>query len=367
MVLPFNIEMQIKSRWCWAATSKSVSTFYRAASIWSQCSVASAELSLACCNTPFPAACDRDWYLDRALTRTGNFVSIANPVSWETVEQEINQGRVLGARIGWFGRGGHFMVIHGTSVIAEQQFLHIDDPISGKSMLPYDQFLNNYEGNGRWTHTYFTQTDNAGGGGDTMWLKNIKFNPALLMPIQEFEKASAVPGDDKLKLFSLDTSGGEASTTGIPHYSYVLRLDDIMNQKGFPEQAGSLRLFKLANARPMAMYEVSVDENKPELYRTSNNQKYFAQLENSLEILQNNTAGGSEPGELRLLKLPALNMEAFWLHFTDNQDADVISPVKKFDADTRFDWNKPYNRDQFWAMIRDYAAGIDTSDELLGG
>ena len=123
MVISFNIEMQLKSRWCWAATSKSVSSFYLSSSIWTQCSIASAELSLKCCDSPFPGDCDKDWYLDRALNQTGNFVRIDNSVSWNTVNQEINQGRVLGARIGWFGGGGHFMVIHGTSRINEQEYL----------------------------------------------------------------------------------------------------------------------------------------------------------------------------------------------------------------------------------------------------
>ncbi len=234
-------------------------------------------------------------------------------------------------------------------------------------MLTYNQFLHNYEENGRWTHTYFTKTAGSARGGANMWLKKIQFNPALLSPIAEFDKDLKSISNDFKELYNLDALGGGQTSINIPHYSYVLRLDDIINQKGLPETAGSLRLFKLSGFHPTALYEVGLDEKKPELFRISSNQKYFSQLENSIAVLQDNTLGGSEPGELRLLKLPALNLEAFWLHFDKANDADVISPVKKFEADSRFDWNRPYPKDEFWAKIRDYASEVDSSDDLLGG
>ena len=157
MILPFNIEHQTQSNWCWAATSKSISKFYASLSSWTQCKVASSELSLTCCTSPVPGACNIPWYLDRALTRTNNFVSYAVPISWQRVLQELQKGLVVGARVGWNGGGGHFMVIHGATTNGVVEYLHIDDPIYGKSVLPYNQFLSNYQASGKWTHTYFTK------------------------------------------------------------------------------------------------------------------------------------------------------------------------------------------------------------------
>jgi Papain-like cysteine protease AvrRpt2 len=365
MLLPFDIEFQTKSRWCWAATSKSVSSFYRAASIWTQCSIVSAELSLPCCSTPFLGGCNKDWYLDRALTRTDNYVRIDVPVSWQTIEYELSRGLVLGARVGWNGGGGHFMIIHGTSVRDGQQYLHIDDPISGKSVLTYNQFLTNYQGSGRWTHTYFTKIDNDQAGGSNMWYKNIKYNPKLLQPIKAIRSDLGLFSDKKNELYNKDLNGGIGAENNLPHYAYVIGLDQIINRSGLPKEPGSLRLFEMAGQQPAALYEVTLDENKPELIQMNTNKNYFSQLGTSLNTLQNNTLGGSEPGELRLLKLPALNLEAFWMHYDESKD--LISPIKKFEADNRFDWNKLYTEDEFWAMIRDYAGEVDLSDDLLGG
>jgi hypothetical protein len=68
--LPFNMEAQTQTNWCWAATAKSVSHYFFKRSPWTQCKVASAELGLTCCVSPVPSACNVSWFLDRALTRT---------------------------------------------------------------------------------------------------------------------------------------------------------------------------------------------------------------------------------------------------------------------------------------------------------
>src|SRR5262245_45830687 len=100
--LTFNMEAQTQSNWCWAATATSVSHFYWVLSNWTQCRVANAELQLTgCCNSPVPAPCNVPWYLDRALTRTQNFVSVTGPVTFSQIRTEIDAGRPVGARIGW--------------------------------------------------------------------------------------------------------------------------------------------------------------------------------------------------------------------------------------------------------------------------
>jgi Papain-like cysteine protease AvrRpt2 len=111
--LGFNMQAQTQSNWCWAATTVSTSLFYWNGSSWTQCKLASAELNRNdCCNTPVPSACNVPWFLDKALTRTHNFVSVVGaPISFEQVRVEIDAGRPIGARIGWTGGGGHAMVI----------------------------------------------------------------------------------------------------------------------------------------------------------------------------------------------------------------------------------------------------------------
>ena len=130
----FDMQAQTQSNWCWAATATSVSRFYWLWSTWTQCRVANGELGRTdCCDSTVPSACNVPWYLERALTRTSNFVSTTGQASFQQVRDEIDAGRPVGARIGWSGGGGHFMVIYGYSFIAGVEHLDIHDPIYGKS------------------------------------------------------------------------------------------------------------------------------------------------------------------------------------------------------------------------------------------
>jgi hypothetical protein len=353
LVLPFNMEHQTQSNWCWAATSKSVSYFYSIFSPWTQCKIASAELSNTCCNTPVPAACNVPWYLDRALTRTNNFVSIqSGTISWEEVKQQLQAGLVVGTRIGWSGGGGHFMSIHGVSSIGRLQYLHIDDPIYGKSVLSYDQFATNYQGSGSWTHTYFTKKYHY-----RMWFKELQFLPDLLKPIPEIRPLINVYGK-KIE----ENIPGKYS---IPHYAYIVGLNEIQGQFSLPSSPKTLRLIEMQNETPVALYELGVNETKPGLVQMNVSENYFKQLDDGLARLKRFAGQNTELGEVRLIKIPALNLEAFWLHY-DGRENDIITPVQKFENDTTIDWGKSYDEKQFSKLIQELATKIDMNDDLLG-
>ena len=159
--LGLDMQQQLQPNWCWSAVSTSVSHFYNQASAWTQCTLANAELGqAACCADGSTPQCNRDWYLDRALTRTDNLQSwVGNPVTLSDVEHEVNAGRPVGVRIGWSGGGGHFVVVDGYSDPGTGPgFLNVEDPFYGKSRIPYSAFRNSYQGSGAWTHTYYTRS-----------------------------------------------------------------------------------------------------------------------------------------------------------------------------------------------------------------
>ncbi len=162
------VEHQQQTQWCWAAVSNSVSHFYDAGSTWTQCSIVNSELGqTSCCTNGSTAACNKSWYLDKALTRVGCLLSWASgTLSFATVQSLVNNGRPPCARQGWSGGGGHFMAITcyfegilgllaGSGSTAKR--LRITDPWYGDSVIDYDLFVSGYQGTGTWTHSYRTQ------------------------------------------------------------------------------------------------------------------------------------------------------------------------------------------------------------------
>jgi hypothetical protein len=158
--LAFTMQAQLESQWCWAACSASVSLFYDSASGWTQCSVVNAELGQStCCQNGSTSQCNQPWYLDLALARTGNLASwLGGTGTIAQIRNEIRNRRPLGARIGWSGGGGHFVMIAGYRSCDPDEYIDVRDPIYGSSDIPRATFASSYQGTGAWTHTYYTES-----------------------------------------------------------------------------------------------------------------------------------------------------------------------------------------------------------------
>jgi hypothetical protein len=154
--LVFAMVTQQQSQWCWAAVAVSVAGFF-GNNGWTQCSVVNAELGRGdCCNQQLPGSCNVVWLLDRALNRVGHFNPPVQgallPVA--SVQTEINADRPIGCRIGWSGGGGHFVVLSGYDFGGASDFVDVQDPWYGPSVVNYSTFASSYQSNGSWTHSY---------------------------------------------------------------------------------------------------------------------------------------------------------------------------------------------------------------------
>lgn len=324
--LSFNMQSQTESNWCWAATSTSVSHFYWLWSTWTQCRVANGELGHSnCCNSPVPSACNVPWYLDRALTRTNNFVSMMGQASFQQVKDEIDAGRPVGTRIGWNGGGGHFMVIYGYSRVLNLEYFDIDDPIYGKSHLAVSDFASNYQGSGTWTHTYFTKS-------------YFKLPIKYLIPIEPILRRvwEARPllqlKQGKISTMELpetralrEAEDEKRAALGMAHRVYSLGLDALLNRReGVPEPV-AFRVIETVGETLQAFFDVS-EEGEPRVLQMSAAKDQLDIYARGLaEILRISGEEGQEV-ELRLFRVPALNFEALWLNY-EGEGKDILFPI----------------------------------------
>jgi len=155
-VLAFTMQPQQQSNWCWAALTSSVSHFYNAASSWTQCGLANAELGqTTCCAAGGTAACNRPWYVKRALTRTGNLRDDqGSTTTFQALAGEVLDGRPVGVCVAWSGGGGHALAVVGCGV---GDIIIVADPIFGTSVLSLSTFQSNYQGSGTWDETAYTK------------------------------------------------------------------------------------------------------------------------------------------------------------------------------------------------------------------
>jgi len=309
--LPFDMQPQTQTNWCWAATSTSVSIFYRASSTWTQCKVANGELGLTgCCGSPVPGACNVPWYLDRALTRTGNFVSIGGPISFADIVAEPQAGRVVGARVGWSGGGGHFMVIYGAVTFGHDQFLRIDDPIYGKSQLSLAAFSSNYQGSGTWTHAYRTKRP--------LLVFNLHLIPVpdiLKRMLSEYHAMLGSGGTGE---------GPPPDALALPHRAYTLGLRDL-NAKTLRESEPSfLRAFQVAGERVTGFIDISEAGTGGILQVGGAENPYSAAFERTLDIAAASDQIREKELEPRLLRIPALYTDILWLSGAKGKDYGLV-------------------------------------------
>lgn len=152
--MPFPMQRQEMGLWCWAAVAASTDKYFDPRSRSTQCSIATAVKHRACC--PKNEVCNEADILDAALAAVGRLARAGEGIlTFEQIRDELELGFPIGARIGWFRGGGHFVLITGFRVSdSGAGVVTIADPLYPGNQWLYDDFVNAYRSLGGWTHTY---------------------------------------------------------------------------------------------------------------------------------------------------------------------------------------------------------------------
>jgi len=152
----FDMQHQLESEWCWAATAASINRHYDPATTVTQCQIVNHQLNRTdACGQSIPQACNQPGFLDEAL----GFLDCldhteASPVPYATVVAQASLSRPLGVRVAWAGGGAHFLAATGYE---QNQMMVLEDPIYGTSVATYGSMMSCYQGCGTWTNSYFTR------------------------------------------------------------------------------------------------------------------------------------------------------------------------------------------------------------------
>ena len=352
--LNFVIQRQTQSNWCWAATATSVSHFYLFTSIWTQCSLANAELGHSdCCNSPVPGACNVPWYLEKALTRTDNFVSLTGTVGFDTVRAEIDAGRVVGARVAWSGGGAHFVAISGYITSDGTEYFDISDPGSGSTQqYEVGQFSTSYLNTGTWTHTYFTKQ-----APKMIKTKPISLDEGIIRCIWEASPLLQLKYDNLREIKS-----PRDLSLAIPHYIYTMGLDALTQEHGLPQKPSVLRVLEMQGEKSLAFFDVDTTGPSPRICQIGTT-PYLELFNRALTAAMQMITQSEAETELRLLQVPALHFEALWLHY-DDPAKDVFIPLREQGALTAF---QVYGVNDFLAELTKIAKAQPPVDDLMGG
>lgn len=353
------MQSQIHTHWCWAANATSISLFYDAASGWTQCEVAKKTLNRTdCCVAASPNPCDRDYYLDKALTTTGNFVTpvLSIALSENEIRAQIDAGNLIGVRIGWASYGGHFVTIHGYNDSSGAFFVYVADPLYGKSFINLNNLSGSYQGTGSWTHTFYTKAP-AG----TM-LKFTTINNQLLKKASDMRSSMmSAPCPTEPDDFK---PGIRPKRLSKPHEIYTVSFDSLKNGEKPEIQKGGFRAIE-ANQEKANIYDFSGSTSDADIQQVIHDPQYNANYRKVLNEVIDKQAHDSQKYTLRILKQPELKVEAFWLHRKGRDKDDLFTPVI---APPILSAGEFYNSGTFFEILKNAARARKVyNDDLLGG
>lgn len=163
--IPFSLEAQKASNWCWAAVAVSVETYY-GRNGETQCRLAGRHHGVqGCCGQPVPDECDRAAKLSEVLTELGSLRDfLQEAASTDVLSDEIRVGNPVCCHISWTGLdAGHFVVVVGFEENGAVLDVVVEDPApvdQGRVWsLPYDELVSQFgeDGSGAWDFSYLVK------------------------------------------------------------------------------------------------------------------------------------------------------------------------------------------------------------------
>ncbi|MEX2551826.1 MAG: hypothetical protein WD627_02325 [Actinomycetota bacterium] len=256
-------------------------------------------------------------------------VLVRGAASFATVRDELKKGKVVCARIGWSGGGGHFMAIDGCSTVGGAQFFEIDDPIYGQQTVSVDTFTNSYQGSGSWTHTYFTKS------GIVLKIKPFLIKEPILRKIWEIRPLLALksnPDGD----FSPEAMARMADASlASPHLVFTMGLDAVADGQQPPADPTSMRVMAVENSDPVELFDLTTDQDDPQIRQVAGKNPFLGSLARGFQQAAEVAEDQESDAELRVLQIPGLYLDAVWLHY-DNEELDVAIPVRDVEGVTAF-------------------------------
>jgi hypothetical protein len=190
-----------------------------------------------------------------------------------------------------------------------------------------------------------------------MWFKDLAFNPVLLKPIPEI-RPLLTAYDEHIDLETLSRE----SDFGIPHFVYSLPLNMLLKERALPQSPVALRVLEMKKDAPVASYDLGLDEQNPTLLQMNTSQALFELVNSALGKLKSASKERKTPGELRLLKVPALNMEALWLAYP-GRTPDLFTILPRFQYE-HFDNDKVYEEAEFLKLLSKAGSQVKQDDTM---
>lgn len=157
--VPFPVQKQLMSNWCWAASTVSLCKYYNDPPITQRELVAEVLKKPMCASGNYPS-CNQAVDFSYALEYMKHLKSVfEKPLSEMELLSTLERNGPVGCQISIPDWGGHAVVVVSIKKdTSSKYFIQVADPSDGTlPIMPFTEFRNNFRGmRGRWIRTYIT-------------------------------------------------------------------------------------------------------------------------------------------------------------------------------------------------------------------
>lgn len=178
----------------------------------------------------------------------------------------------------------------------------------------------------------------------------------------DLEQIYAIRDQGVKKSSSLSLTGGSAQLS-FPHETYTIGLDSL--KKGKPEfEFTGVRIIETANDDFNLIYDVYKNTNKQgtQMFK---DKKFITPYQKAFEKIAS-VDSKKKSYTVRTVTVPALYVNAIWLHDNADESNDQFLPVQSVLKKSLFDHTKLYSKEDFFAILKK-AADTVGEDPKMGG
>lgn len=157
--------------------------------------------------------------------------------------------------------------------------------------------------------------------------------------------------------------GGARTDLVMPHDSYFVGLSSLKSEGEPKPEAAGMQVIDVSEVGFKTIFNLYSSKDSNRQLQVSNDERYLKSYEDALEMVLNLDLDKTD-FELRSIKIPALHVEAIWLHKVDNDESDLFMPISSM---WLFEDVKCYNRKEFFDILKNAARDFDLNDNLIGG
>jgi hypothetical protein len=148
---------------------------------------------------------------------------------------------------------------------------------------------------------------------------------------------------------------------GMAQRVYNVGLDSLLSKSDLAARPAGLRVYEMTGDTAQAFFDVSEDAD-PRVLQMSASAFHLEPFARGLAVALRLTEQSGEDSELRLLRVPALNFDALWIHSADD-DRDLLVPLHAVGQLTAY---QSVPLQEALGVLRETARTLGSMDDSMG-